>query len=202
MEAISLTGRTAVITGAGRGLCFAYARMFGARGAGHPNRSWRPGRCLLTMPTSRAPQYVHAPDAPARPLACPVKRASPCGRRTAAPQSLAAPGGIRRAGSPLPAPPAARTPCAEPISDHGCRDTEDLADAGLPATDPVGSVSGGREGGNQMCRRGRRTHRHRDPPNRRRVPRPRLTPTADRRCARRSTLCSFSKSRAQAGRTR
>jgi NAD(P)-dependent dehydrogenase (short-subunit alcohol dehydrogenase family) len=34
METISLTGRTAVITGAGRGLGFGYARMLGARGAG------------------------------------------------------------------------------------------------------------------------------------------------------------------------
>jgi NAD(P)-dependent dehydrogenase (short-subunit alcohol dehydrogenase family) len=33
METISLTGRTTVITGAGRGLGFAYARMLGARGA-------------------------------------------------------------------------------------------------------------------------------------------------------------------------
>jgi NAD(P)-dependent dehydrogenase (short-subunit alcohol dehydrogenase family) len=33
METISLSGRTAVITGAGRGLGFAYARMLGARGA-------------------------------------------------------------------------------------------------------------------------------------------------------------------------
>jgi NAD(P)-dependent dehydrogenase (short-subunit alcohol dehydrogenase family) len=33
METISVKGRTAVITGAGRGLGFAYARMLGARGA-------------------------------------------------------------------------------------------------------------------------------------------------------------------------
>jgi NAD(P)-dependent dehydrogenase (short-subunit alcohol dehydrogenase family) len=33
METISLSGRTAVITGAGRGLGFAYARMLGTRGA-------------------------------------------------------------------------------------------------------------------------------------------------------------------------
>ena len=53
--------------------------------------------------------------------------------------------------SPLPGRRPLEQHAAEPIWHHGFRDTEDLADAGLPPTDAVGSVSGGREAGNQCA---------------------------------------------------